>query len=146
MGYVYALEAAAIIDDDNSKDCICDLTYTNDLNELYRVFNCETEEEKREILNMMYSITIQQDGPEDFYDVYPGEEEQDGVAILQRNLRGSIFTTLAQKFYSNLANEIQKEDAVTLQDAFFLIYNFERVTSLKRSIRKKYPMKDIRNF
>lgn len=146
LGYVYALEAAAIIDDDNSEDCICDLTYTNDLNELYRVFNCETEEEKREILNMMYSITIQQDGPEDFYDVYPGEEEQDGVAILQRNLRGSIFTTLAQKFYSNLANEIQKEDTVTLQDAFFLIYNFERVTSLKTQYSQEVSYERYKEF
>ena len=146
LGYVYALEASTIIDDDNTEDCICDLTYTNDLNELYRVFNCETEEEKREILNMMYSITIQQDGPEDFYAVYPGEEEQDGVAILQRNLRGSIFTTLSKKFYSNLANAIQKNDNVTLQDAFFLIYNFERVVSLKTQYSEEVSYERYEEF
>lgn len=131
IGYLYAMEASTIFDQDNSKDCICDLTYTNNLDELYRVFNCQTEEEKKEILDMMYSITIQQNGPEDFYAVYPGEEEQDGVAILQRNLRGSIFTTLSKIFYKNLANAIKDNSNVTLQDIFLLIHNFESVVSLK---------------
>ena len=131
IGYLYAMEASTIFDDDNSEDCICDLTYTNDLNELYRVFNCQTDEEKKEILDMIYSITIQQNGPEDFYAVYPGEEEQDGIAILQRNLRGSIFTTLSKVFYKNLANSIKNNSNVTLQDIFFLIHNFESVVSLK---------------
>ncbi|MEG2448034.1 MAG: hypothetical protein RSB45_03140 [Bacilli bacterium] len=150
VGYIDNMKLATILNPKNSIDKVETLCFSGDLEELFNTFSCQTEEEKAEIIKMMYSISITQDGNEDaiqegFYNKYTGDKEEKGIAILQRDLRSSVFLTLSKEFYSNLAISI-KDNQVSLQDVFFLITVYENNVNLKVKYNKAETYPNYKEF
>ena len=104
------------------------LIYNDDINELYKYFNVTSEKDKREILNMMYSIEIMQQKPDDFYQTLNQwlgyEYDKSGVNGLDYNLRESVCRTFNKYYYRNLAKTISEKD-IPLNDVFYLISVYE---------------------
>lgn len=103
------------------------LCFQWDLDKFFKQIDAVSNEEKREIVKMMFSIEIIQHGDDDFYDWYEetfnvdlssssnGEE-----TFLRLTVKEDAMMTLAKIFYRSLARQISSGKA-TLQDAFYLI-------------------------
>ena len=124
INYLESLSIATILDDNVEVSQNELNSFTKDLNSIFRMFNCTTEEEKIEIINMMYSIQIIQVEPEEFFDALGKEINEDEKAALKKDLRSSICSTLTKYFYKNLVEKTLNQK-VSLQDLFYLISVFE---------------------
>lgn len=128
IGYLESLSLVNLVDDNYSVKATEELSFKRSLNDLYNYFGVTTDNEKKEILNMMYSIEIMQQAPNDFYKLL--EEltgrKKDNFLIDEVNytVKASICETLAKLFYKNLSKNIVNKD-VTLEDVFYLISLFE---------------------
>lgn len=124
INYLESLSLATILNNNvkvsqNETNC-----YTKDLNSIFEMFDCTTEEEKIEIINMLYSIQIIEVEPEEFFNSLNNELTRDETSVLKKDLRSSICSTLTKYFYINLIEQTKNKD-VTLQDLFFIITLFE---------------------
>ena len=131
QNYINYMESFAMINLVNDNYHVNDaehLVYKDNLSDLYDFFGAKTDAEKKEILNMMYSIQVMQQQPKDFYAVYEQqlghEATSDEVASLNNELRSEVCQTLNRLFYRNLANKITTEK-VSLNDIFYLISVYE---------------------
>lgn len=128
VSYLDSLTMATILDKDIPIDYTERLCFQKDINKIFEQFNCVTQEEKEEIIKMMYSIDIIQYSKDDFYKAYEqvyGEEKNDTTIVkIQRELKVPICTTLTKVFYSNLS-EYLVSNQLSLQDVFYLIRVFE---------------------
>lgn len=103
--------------------------YSSDINTLYKIFNCTTEEEKKEIQQMFYALTIYYnddpgfEGIHFFNSVYPqvGTEK---LLNIRSELRGTACLTMSKFFYKNLALKIDNK-SVCLEDIFKVISIYE---------------------
>ncbi|MGE5456625.1 MAG: hypothetical protein ACM3O4_05965 [Ignavibacteriales bacterium] len=128
IGYLEGMSLVTILDDDVNVNQTERLTFDNRLKPLFEQFNCITDEQKKELIKMMYSLDIMHMQTEDFVKIY---EEKYGTKLntadfdkLNYQMKGSICTTLTKYFYLNLAEQI-KDKNLSLQDTFFLITLFE---------------------
>lgn len=124
INYLESLSIATILDDDVAVSQNELNSFTKDLNSIFKMFNCTTEEEKIEIINMMYSIQIIQVEPEEFFEKLNKEITDEEKAELKKDLRTSICSTLTKYFYKNLTQKTLNQK-VSLQDLFYLITVFE---------------------
>ena len=111
------------------------LSLSNDINDLFNYFGCQTRQEKIEILNMMYSLNIKHNlglSCENFYDTY---ENVYGKTISSSNLRRELNDDIAQTqtkyFYKSLANALINKN-VKVEEIFGMISVFEN--EISRSI------------
>lgn len=128
IGYLESLSLVNLFNDNYSVADTEKLSFKRDLNNLYTYFDVTSDKDKKEILNMMYSIEVMQQSPDDFYKVL---EEQIGktkdselVDEVNYTVKVSICETLSKLFYKNLSKNIVNKD-VTLEDVFYLISLFE---------------------
>lgn len=128
IGYLESLSLVNITNENYNVNDTEKLSFKRDLNDLYNYFNVNSEKDKREILNMMYSLEVMLEGRSDFYEIYSeqtGIKKNDSlVDEINYNLKASICETLTKLFYRNLSNNI-KDKNVTLGDIFYLIHLFE---------------------
>lgn len=107
------------------------LCFQRDLNELFEQLGAVTDEEKREIIKMMFSIEILQESDTEFYDWY---EDKYGVDLSissngdETNLRLTVkedaMLTLTKIFYKNLARQVNSGEA-SIQDVYYLMRLWE---------------------
>ena len=104
------------------------LMYKDSIDDLYEYFGVTSEQDKREILNMMYSIEVLQKKPDDFYKAYSKyigyDYDSKGVNELDYNIRLSSCRTFNKFFYRNLAKRATEEN-IPLNDIFYLISVYE---------------------
>lgn len=105
------------------------ISLSNDINELYKYFNCNTEHEKKELLELFYKLNlICQDSftssSADFYNYY---EAKNGYRLLGEekekflyNVCTSVAMDEAKLFYKNLINNISNKEC-KLEDILHLI-------------------------
>ncbi|MBR4084860.1 MAG: hypothetical protein IKK33_11325 [Lachnospiraceae bacterium] len=127
IGYLESLSMVNIINDDFRVHDTEHLLFERDIEKLYDFFDVTTEEDKREILNMLYSIEVMQNLPSDFIMLYEKEygvtadESEDSIRY---NVKKSICQTFNKLFYRNLANKLVN-DPIPLGDVFYLISAYE---------------------
>ena len=121
-----SLTLSALLRSDVDELTLAKLSYQTDLNELFKIFNCTTDAEKIEVINMMYSFDISLYQKQDFFNAY---KEKYGKALDNRydyfsSLHSSIAQTLTKNFYINLSTYLSNNNA-TLEDIFFNMSLFE---------------------
>ena len=107
------------------------LCFQRDLNKLFEQLGAVTDEEKREIIKMMFSIEILQESDTEFYDWY---EDKFGVDLsissngeetnLKLTVKEDAMLTLTKIFYRNLARLVNSGDA-SIQDVYYLMRLWE---------------------
>ncbi len=131
IGYANSVAYVTLLQDDVEYRDILTLSFSNDINDLYKIFDVQTEEEKLEIIKMMYSIEILQTQPAEFDYAYEkkygkplnrdDEAEDRNFAI---DIKDDALLSLTKIFYRNLARQVNNGD-VTLEDALYLIRIWE---------------------
>lgn len=130
IGYYDSLILCSILNENVSVSDVESLSFEKKADSLFKAFNATTNEEKMEIIKMMYSIEIMQSKPEDFYKVY---KEKYGVDLsndtnelenLRLSLRIDILKTLSKEFYKSLSSQVSKGN-VSLDTVFYLINVYE---------------------
>ncbi len=128
LGYLESMSLVTILDDNTKVNQTERITFQSKLDPLFQQFNSETEEQKKELLKMMFAIDILQTDTQDFVKAY---EEKYNVKLNEESLntykhtiKGSICTTLTKQFYANLAEQL-KSKSINMQDVFFLITLYE---------------------
>lgn len=128
VSYLDSITMATVLNDNVSADQTEYLCFQRDPEKLYEQFGCKNDDEKKELIKMMYTIDVLQYEREDFYDQYNpvfGEiETEDELVELQRKLKVSICETLTKKFYENLASSMV-DNNMTMRDMFYVIRAFE---------------------
>lgn len=131
VGYLHTLDIITLIRPNYDENSIATSQMSTDPNKIYEVFGAKTDEEKREIAHMLYSICYIQTEREDFVTVY---EKANGSiegkeTTVKKIMKESIAQTMTKYFYKNLAERVHN-GSVTLQDAFYLINTFEAALNL----------------
>ncbi len=128
ISYLESLSIVNLVNDTYKVNDTENLSFKRGYEELYKFFDAETESEKRDILNLMYSIQIMQQAPSDFYNLL---EEKTGlkkdnnlIDKINYEIKGSICETLTKIFYKNLSKAIIEKE-ISLGDIFYLISIFE---------------------
>lgn len=128
IGYLESLSLVNLLNDNYSVNDTEKLSFKRDLNDLYDYFGITTDNEKKEILNMMYSIEVMQQAPTDFYNTLEKSTGKIKTASLTDEInykvKVSICETLTKLFYKNLSLNIVNKDT-TLEDIFYLISLYE---------------------
>lgn len=121
------------------------LSFQHDINKIFDIFGAKTDDEKKEIIKMMYSIEIMQKEPMGFDIAYNNkynteiENDENGErCYVKLNVKEDILLTLTKYYYRNLARQINS-GKVTLQDVYYLTRlweaNLVRHTSSDFAIR-----------
>jgi len=130
IGYMQSITMPNLIRNDFSMNSMYDLSFSQDINDLYKFFDVKTTEDKLEVLNLIYTIEIFQQTPTDFLNKYKkvnGIESmtQDDIDEQIRYIaKADACESISRFFYRNLANELGKHN-ISLNDIFYLIKSHE---------------------
>lgn len=131
VGYLHTLDLITLIRPGYEENSIAISQMSTNPNAIYEVFGAKTEEEKKEIAHMLYSICYIQTEREDFVTVY--EKENGSISgkelDIKKIMKESVIQTMTKYFYKNLAERVHNGD-ITLQDTFYLINTFESALNL----------------
>ncbi len=116
---------ATILKENVDDTTLAKISLQPDLNKLFEIFNCQTNNDKIEVLNMMYAMEICLNQPAEFSKYY---KEKTGATLniyeYQDSLESSIGQSLSKKFYENLVTYTAK-DKHSLNEIFSIISTFE---------------------
>lgn len=107
------------------------ITFNKDCDELFKLFGAETEDEKLEIVKMMYSIEVDNSNNEQFesayeakYNVSLADPQSGEKEYYTYRLKEDYMMTLTKYFYKALAKQVATGKA-SKQDIFYLIKKWE---------------------
>jgi hypothetical protein len=104
------------------------LTQHSDIERVFALFGTQTEDDRLELLRMLYAIEVIQEDPDDFMSGYAerlGHEVSTEEAVeLKIELKNALCQTVSKYFYRNLAQLIAA-NAMTLREVFYLISTLE---------------------
>lgn len=133
VAHLDSLSLSTILNDNVQVNQTENLCFSNKLDKLFEQFDCKTNDEKKEVIKLLYAIDIMQvdrsDADDnDFFirckEVYGKEFTTDQINELSQTIKASECLTLTKQFYLNLAKQL-KEKQIGLQDVFYLITVFE---------------------
>lgn len=131
VGYLHTLDLITLIRPEYDENSIAASQMSTDPHRIFEVFGAETDEEKRELAYMLFSICYIQNDREDFAAVYEavyGDIEGQETTV-KKIMKESIVQTMTKYFYKNLAERVHSGDVI-LQDVFYLINTFEAALNL----------------
>ena len=126
------VKTATILNPDNNESSFEYLSLNSSLNDLFKYFDCESDKEKIEILNLMFSCELisSLSGSKSVNEFYKNYELEHGKMsfsqkqLFEKKLKGSIAQTLSKNFYYNLITNSKGKD-VSINEIFELISIFE---------------------
>lgn len=128
VNYILSLDLAIILKNDVPANYVETISFYNDLDRLFKPFDAKSEEEKKEIYQMIYALEIMQMEPSDVKEAYQqiyGVEWNDKIRDdINNKLKRPIVQTLTKRFYYNLADAIMN-NSLTKNDVLFLLNLFE---------------------
>lgn len=128
IGYLESINLATILNDDNVVNQSQNSSFNPELNDIFDQFGCKTDEEKYDVVKLLYSIDILQMKSVDFINMYEEVNDKDlseeEYGDMQFAIKNSAITTLSKHFYNNLLDKVQKEN-LSLQDTFYLVNIWE---------------------
>ena len=113
----------------STSDTLENTIFSHSLEEAYEQLGIETDEEKQNFLNYMYSVEITQTEPNDFFEYYESQTgktltEEEKLAI-RMDIREDAVIYLTNNFYSNLVNAINEGTITDLNTVFYLVRIWE---------------------
>ena len=120
--------------------------YQNEIENFYQIFGACTDEQKKEIRNMFYALTIlnsNSPGLEgiNFYQTLKSTYNVEWTAtenrLFEESLRGVVAISESKMFYNNLLEKINNK-SVTLEDVFSVIAVYELELSRQLWYQTKY--------
>ena len=151
INYIKTLSFLLSIDSEVGCFPLEKMTFGHDMESFFALFDAKTDEDKKDIIRLMFSIDVFQTGPYQFYekfkqeygiDLNNDEEAEDDYRLC---LKADILEDFSILFFRNLAREINKGN-VTLQDAYYLIKVFERRICDHFSVKYYKYMIDGKDF
>ena len=130
VGYINSYTMSAILNDNVNVDDMAKLCFSNDINDLYNVFSCETQEEKDNFLRLLITTQMLQDDSDAFAGRYKDafgidiSQSDDADAEFRYSVKPTICISFAKEFYENLTALLNNKE-IPLNDVFFLINIFE---------------------
>lgn len=128
IGYLESLSIVNLVKETYKVNDTENLSLKRNLSDLYEYFGATLEEDKKEVLNLMYSIEVMQQAPTDFYELLEKQtgKKKDSTLVdeINYNVKGSACETLTKLFYKNLSKTIVNKE-LSLGDVFYLISVFE---------------------
>ena len=131
------IKVATLLGKNRTTTSFENLAYADNLDDLFKYFNAKTENQKIEIIKMMYAYNIIFDvnytsSSKDFYRVYKNKygtnmSNQEGKNFVI-SLKGSIATTLSKYFYKDLCDLIVDKN-ISIKEIFSLISIYENEIS-----------------
>lgn len=127
VSYVRSLDLALMLNDENDHEAVEHSTFNVGPDNFFNLFGEIDEKNKKEIINMMYSIDYVQTERLDFEEAYKDNNKgniiEDYLKV-KYDMKSSSCLTISKYFYMNLANAINNGN-VTLNDIFYCINVFE---------------------
>lgn len=128
VNYIQSLDLATMLDSSVPANYVETLYFYNDLDKLFSLFDAETDEQKQEIYQMIYSLEIMQMEPADVKEAYQrvyGQEWTDEIRDdLNNRVKRPIVQTLTKVFFVKLADAICDND-LSKNDFLFLLNLYE---------------------
>ncbi len=147
IDYIASLNLATMLKNDVTANYAETISFYDDINKLFELFDCKTKADEYEIINMMIAINIVQMKPDEFLKIYSaknGVDTTDNAVIddLNNSLKPAIYLVLTKNFYKNLAKVLNKNREITLNDLCFIISLFE--ASMDNHLR--YKKSELENY
>lgn len=128
INYILTLDLATMLREDIPANYMESIYFYDDVENLFWAFDAKSEEEKREIYQLMYSLEIMQEEPEDvkqaYYDIYGIEWTEEVSGEVFNKVKRPILKTVTKQFYTNLADAIVRQE-VSKNDVLFLVNLYE---------------------
>lgn len=128
IGYLESMSLSTILDNNVKVNQTENLCFSNKLELLFNQFNCNSYEDQKELIKMMYSIDIMQSETDDFFEAYTDKHKKEltkeEIEDLKNNIKANVCLTLTKYFYLNLSKQLESQK-IGIQDVFFLITVFE---------------------
>ena len=133
ISYLNTLKFVHGLNDNFDVNSLEQISVQNDVSKLFEAFNCNTEEDKMELLKVLYAINIIQVEPDDFMSLYEkeilGHEMSDEELVqLKIELKVGLSKYFSRTFYDNLISKMSSQ-SVKLEDVFELISTLESTLS-----------------
>lgn len=123
VSYIRSLDLSLMLDDDNDYLAVEHSTFNVGASNFFDLFGDIDLENKKELINMMYSIDYIQTERVDFEQAYKDNNKGniiDDYLKVKYNMKSSACLTMSKYFYLNLANAIN-EGNISLNDIFYCI-------------------------
>jgi len=130
VGYMETLDLITITQGENYDGKGIERTTTNrDIQEFYRLMGVERGLSEEEIVRMMFAMEIVQSRvqnyPEIYEETYNASFEGNDMTEIRQTYRSQFLLESTKIFYNNLAERIQNEKDLTIEDIYALITIFE---------------------
>lgn len=122
--YIQSLTLSAVLDKNNSVYDVEQSTLSYSLDPLFEYFSCKTEEDKIEILNMLFSLEFIETDDEEFKNAVNPDMDENELVTIKRDMKNSVCETMSKIFYSALSKNLS-ENEMPLNDIFYYITVFE---------------------
>lgn len=128
LGYLDMINIIYMLDPEYEANGLEKLSLSEDINDLYKVFDANTKEEQVNVIKLMsacgFVLKYKLESREKYEELYGQFDE----AKLTKEVKIDVFNYLSKVFYQKLALKIN-EEGMSLDDAFALITLFEGRTS-----------------
>lgn len=116
-----SLTLSCIFNDDIDELTIPKITLQPDLDKLFNTFNCKDDNEKQELINMLYTFEIVDDTANDSFDNFYQSKNGEVMDINERYLLSNYCAeTLSKYYYKGLITKL-KTNSTNLYDVFNLM-------------------------
>lgn len=130
INYICTMNLSTIADEKVPANYLETLSFYDNIDLIYELFECKSVEEKKEILNLFIAINIIQTAPEEFLQVYGDNNNIDindsnKIDELNYTLKPAACLVMTKTFYRNLIEYISSNNPITTNDFMYLINLFE---------------------
>jgi len=125
--YLRTIEIATILSNQAYMNQHGIINATKDRDLLYQAFGAQTDEERTEVLKLMFTVDsmLYPETHNDFFEAAGLQTSSDDYNSFSAESKPNVFIHLSKCFYSNLALCLADNDDVALEDVFFLISLWE---------------------
>lgn len=129
IGYINSYNLSRFNELSSNKDTLENAIFNPDLESAYEQLGLETQEEKEDFLNYMYSVEITQADTPDFFEYYEAKTnttltEEEKLAI-RMDIREDAVIYLTNNFFTNVVNAINEGTIDDLNTVFYLLRTWE---------------------
>jgi len=116
-----SLTLSCIFNDDIDELTIPKVTLQSNLDKLFEIFNCKTNDEKEEIINMLYTFEIVDDNVNEAFDNFYKSKNNEIMDINEKYLLTNYCAeTLSKNYYKGLIKKLEV-NSTELNDVFNLM-------------------------
>lgn len=121
---IHAMTLSTVLRSENTLTTVEETTLQHSLEPLFEAFGCTTQAERRELMNMMFSLQLLLIENEEFMRTLEHMTDAEKSDVWQA-MKSDVSMTLAKHFYQNLA-ELMQEQPMPLNDVFYMITVLEQ--------------------